>query len=327
MRNRWFLFWMALAALLAPMALRADEEIDGEGEIVRGAFVRRDLEKTERVETFVCHLSGVACPSLTFVLERQVTTVYHEVNLYQAMRRKPTAQTADGNIEYTLVIENGRLIEGERNRRVEVRTVGPLADEPVCVNGISLKTNDMGIVVDNGEIGLLDHFDNLRVLTATVAFEHETLGRQELVLYRSIPRRNQRDERNLDKPMNNDILVAFGRDFTKKRQKPEREHLAVEVSGLPERVEPGQRLRLTVTVRNHGDRPTNCLLGRSFSGQDWLTGRLFYFGNIEPGKSQEFTRQVIVPKDYPVDRAFVTIAFQDSWAPLPELTQTLELAF
>ncbi len=134
-----------------------------------------------------------------------------------------------------------------------------------------------------------------------------------------------RDERNLEKPLNNDILVAFNRDFTKKRQSPERERLAVEIAGIPESVEPGQRLNVTVRVKNNGNRATNCLLGRSFSGQDWLAGRLFYFGNIEPGQTQEFTRSVAVPGDYDVDRAFMAIAFQDSWGPVQEIAQMLEL--
>lgn len=292
-----------------------------ESELVRGAYVRQDIVKTERSESFVCTLSGVACPSLSFFLAREVTTVYHEVNMYQAMRREPVGKNADGDLEYDLVVVPGKFLEGERNRRVETRVIGPLVNESLLVNGKEMRTDDFGAITDEGDLGILAVFDNLKVFNYNVKFEHKVLGIKEITVYRSIPRRQSADERNLDEPLKNDILVAFNRDFTKKREQPERENLEVVIEDMPEKLMPGQRLKLTVKVINHGDRETNCLLARTFSRQSWLDGRLLYLGNIEPGKSQEFTRIFEVPENLVADRAFVEIAFQDSWGPLPEMAQ------
>jgi len=300
--------------ILAVICMLASTAFSDElAERFRGKFLRRDIVSTDRQESYSVRLSGNSFPYISFVLERRRLLIHHEVNIYQAMKRIELGHAEDGQVLYDFVLIPGEIITGEELDRQEFQTPGPLANETVKVNGIIRKTDSKGIIVDDGFLGIMEYFDNLRSFTYDLEFVHTDLGAKKLKIYRAIPKIKAEDERSLSLPAANDIMVAFGIDCVQRRSEPEREGLVIEILDLPKTITPGQSCEMTVRITNKGTKETSCLLGRLFSRQEWLNGKLFYFGAIKPGGSLAFTRSIEVPKEIKTEQCHVLLAFQDSW--------------
>ena len=87
-------------------------------------------------------------------------------------------------------------------------------------------------------------------------------------------------------------------------------------------------MKITIDIANHGTQPIGTVLIRAFSREPWLNGKMFYFGNIAPGKKASFTREAAVPDDKRTEVSHVAFA---EWNLLgnqpekPEKTQTFKI--
>ena len=116
-----------------------------------------------------------------------------------------------------------------------------------------------------------------------------------------------------------DILKSLGLDFVQQKG-PGHDGLTLSVR-VPEKIHPGERISIMVTVENNGNKVASNLLARSFSREPWLNGRLFYFGTVQPNSKQSFMRVFRVPEQLPNNACFATIASWDVLGPLPKQQQ------
>ena len=136
--------------------------------------------------------------------------------------------------------------------------------------------------------------------------------------------RRWEDEKLLDEPAQQDLLVCYRLNFKQSLLQPEQEGLefSLVAEELPAVVRTGEYFPVTVKVVNNGSRQTSCLLGRTFSRLEGLNGKLFYFGAVAPGDTATFTRYLKVAPEELVNNLFLEIRFSDSWG---VLKQALEL--
>lgn len=309
--------------LLSTFVLTAQEKC-------RGNFLRTELRKVDRHELYLCTLSANRESFPSIYLRRQFKMTYHEVQIYETLER--TLLEADDAVpktvsSYQYRLVPGELWEGEVTMRQETIEAGPFANESFLVNGKLLRSDQQGIIKADYNSGLqiLEHFDDFNQREMPLLIEHASLGSQSLNIFRSMPKRPQSDVRNLDEDGSNEFLSSMKLDFMQRSSEPERHKLQVECFFSAPAIEPGKDYEITVTVSNMGDKESSCLLARSFSRQDWLDGRLFYFGAIAPGASLSFSRQFSAAKNLKVEHCFVALAFSDSWGEMPAMQKNLKL--
>ncbi|NLZ59796.1 MAG: hypothetical protein GX901_03955 [Lentisphaerae bacterium] len=296
----------------------------------RGNFLRSELRKTEKQELYLCTLSSRRDSFPSLFLRRQLKMTYHEVQIYETLER--TLLEADEAAlktvtSYQYKLLPGELWEGETLMRQETVEAGPFANEGFLVDGKLLHSDQQGIIKADYSSGLriLEYFDDFSKRELELRIEHGGLGSQTLTIFRSMPKRPQSDERNLDEDYGNELLSSMKLDFLQRSGEPERQKLRVECFFSCPEIEPGKDYAVTITVSNQGDKESSCLLARSFSRQSWLNGRLFYLGAIAPGKSLSFTRQFTAPESLKTQHCFVALAFSDSWGELPRMQKNLKL--
>lgn len=297
----------------------------------RGNYIRTEIRKTEEQETFDCGLARnrQALPALQ--ITRQIRYVYHEVKLYETLERTdraPDQKIGKSFIDFEYRLLPGEIWPGEPETREELKEMGGFANETFFINGKRCQTNSAGLIFDNRETGLelLEYFDRLSHRRLSLEVLHPKLGSRTLQIYRIMPRRQRSDERNLDETPERDLLVAMELDFFQRTSEPERRKLLVEISSTSGPIVSGQPFTLSVTVSNGGQVDTSCLIGRTFSRDAWLHGRLFYFGAIAPGKAQTFTRTFTPTADLQTEQCFVQFSFSDSWGELPLFDRVLRLS-
>ena len=317
------IIWALLALVLLQAPLTAQEKC-------RGNFLRSEIRKTETREQYDCALKpvNVFFPCLQF--KRQTHFTYHEIRIYETLERTivegdSNAPKTTGSSQYRLL--PGEFWEGESSIRSEIKEGGPFANETFLINGKTLQTDAEGNIIADAQSGLeiLDYFDNLNTRQLDLEIEHVLLGTRKLTIYRTMPRRAKTDEKNLDENTVNDLLVAFNLDFYQRLTEPERQKLKVEYFLNTLEIEPGKPFTLIIKVSNQGSRDTSCLLGRLFSREPSLTGKLFYFGAIPPGKTQLFSRTILPDAGLKVDHCFAALAFSDSWGELPQHQLNLKI--
>ncbi|MFA6931021.1 MAG: hypothetical protein WCT05_11900 [Lentisphaeria bacterium] len=296
----------------------------------RGNFLRTEIRKTEKSEQYVCTLKPGADSFPCLQFKRQYYYTYHEVRIYEMLEQinaegDDNTPKTTGSYQFRLL--PGEFWEGEKNIRNEIKEDGFFANDTFLINGKALQTDEQGIIVANAKSGLdiLDFFDNLNKRQLDLDIEHALLGNRKLSIYRTMPRRPKTDEKNLDEESLNDLLVAFNLDFYQRTSEPERQKLKVEYFLNTLEIQPGMLFTIIVKITNAGMRETSCLLGRTFSRESWLNGKLFYFGAIAPGNTQIFSRTFQPDQILKVEHCFAALALSDSWGELPQHQLNLKI--
>lgn len=317
------IFLVLLAMFLLEGSLYAQDKC-------RGNFLRTEIRKTEKREQYDCSLktTSTSFPSIQF--KRQTLFTYHEIRIYETLERTlvegdSTTPKTTGSYQYRLL--PGEFWEGESNVRTELKDSGPFANESFLINGQALQTDAEGTIIADAQSGLaiLEFFDNLNTRQLDLEIEHVLLGNRKLTVYRTMPRRPKTDEKTLDENTMNDLLVSFNLDFYQRLTEPERQKLKVEYFLNTLEIEPGKPFTIIIKISNQGERETSCLLGRLFSREPWLNGKLFYFGAVPPGKAQIFSRTFLPDTGLKVDHCYAALALSDSWGELPRLQQNLKI--
>ncbi|NMA20605.1 MAG: hypothetical protein GX927_08495 [Lentisphaerae bacterium] len=323
MSNLHFKIILVLLAFMLLHPLAAQEKC-------RGNFLRTEIRKTETREQYDCALKTVTTSFPCLHFKRQMHFTYHETRIYEALERIVTegdsnAPKTTGSSQYRLL--PGEFWEGESSVRTEIKEAGPFVNETFLINGKAMQTDAEGNIFADTQSGLdiLEFFDNLNTRQLDLEIEHVMLGTRKLTLFRTMPRRAKTDEKNLDEDTTNDILVAFNLDFYQRMTEPERQKLKVEYFLNTPEIEPGKPFTMIIKVSNQGARDTSCLIGRTFSREPWLNGKLFYFGAIAPGATQIFSRTFQPDAGLKVDRCFAALAFSDSWGELPQHQLNLKI--
>jgi len=296
----------------------------------RGNYLRTEVRKTERREQYDCSLQAVNAAFPSLQIKRQTHFTYHEIRIYETLERSAlegdsSAPKTIGSYQYRLL--PGEFWEGESNVRTETKDSGPFANEAFLINGKIVQTNAEGVIIadTNSGLGILEFFDNLNARQLELEIEHVLLGSRKLKIYRTMPRRPKTDEKTLDENILNDLLVSLNLDFYQRSVEPERQKLKIEYFLNTLEISPGKPFTIIVKVSNQGLRETSCLLGRLFSRESWLNGKLFYFGAIAPGAAQIFSRTLLPDEGLKVDNCFAALAFSDSWGEIPRHQQNLKI--
>jgi hypothetical protein len=177
-----------------------------------------------------------------------------------------------------------------------------------------MTTDAGGVAIDETQT-LLDLFDDLSVTNAVVRASHKTRGGVLLKLTRNVLKRYTGEAKQPEDLKNTDLLASLGLDFEPKRTSG-RKGVVMSLEA-PDKLEPGQSFDLALTVSNQGTVETSSVLGRIFSRQEWLHGRLFYIGSVQPGTSLTFSRHFVVPTDAKPGLAFAGVGFWDLLGTIP----------
>lgn len=296
----------------------------------RGNFIRTEIRKTEKREQFSCALSSNSDSIPCLLFTRQILVTYFEVPIYETLERimlerDDKAPKGPGSYHYRLI--PGELWEGELTQREELQDAGVFSEENFVVNGVLLKTDkEAKIYADQkSELGILEFFDNINKRRMELEIEHASLGSKTIEIYRIMPRQTQSDDRKADETADSDILCAMNIDFYQRSFEPERNKLKVEYFISTDEIKAGSTFSIMFKITNNGTTETSCLLGRSFSREAWLNGKLYYFGAIEAGKSKIFNRVFSADEILKTKNCYMLFALSDSWGELPKHSVNLIL--
>ncbi len=278
----------------------------------RGKYLRTEIRKTDRRNDFSVELekSQLGMPVLQF--KKFAVLTHHEVRIYEMLVeivRDNAGQgiTERGAVEYVLVPDE--VYEGEESTREEIDGVVPFAnaelDASIGNNHWSIMTDKDGKYIDSSQ-RILDVFDNLRIKSDELVIKHKDLGNKSLALTRNLLKREAANMPDVEKQATSDILEAFGQDYTQLRMSSE-EGLKTSVIA-PAKAKAGDTVAITVEVSNDGAKPVCNLMGRCFSADSGLNGKMFYFGSIQPRTKASFTRLVKMP-DTPDRICYAAIGF------------------
>ncbi|MBO7740973.1 MAG: hypothetical protein J6S21_00310 [Victivallales bacterium] len=290
------------------------------GDTCRGKYLRTENRGVTTEKRLGCALviePEYGQPALQLAMQeiRHIT----EVRIYELEIREFVPDDNGITCSFVSKVVSGEVWEGEKTTRTETGAGDPLANTTVTVNSIPCRTDAQGLVriQDGRTLDLLAMLDNLSQRTAklVIATAGVKLPQLEYTVYRTMPQRSEQDEKRLEEPQEQDVLVAAQLDFALSRMKPEQEKLVCTASVAGDTLKnTGVPFPVTVTVENQGAVPTSCLLGRSFSRIPGLNGKLFYFGAIPPGGKRSFTRWMCVDRESAANSAFLEIRFSDSWS-------------
>jgi len=293
--------------------------------IFRGEFLRTKITHVKVEDLYECLLAPNSLPDCALLFKKKQNQISYEVKVFQAVQMIVTEKENIPTLPEYRPLKN-RVVMGEETSRSSIIDAGFWCAEKFLVNDIPVITDAFGKVVDKDQrlFGFLRRFDNLNTRVINLRISHSTMGAQDLTIYRTIPRRKDYDEHTLDESISNDVLFANGIDFTQLTGDIEREMLKINVSGIPEFVKPNAKWAISISIENAGKLPTCCLMGRIFSHESWLNGRLFYFGVINPGKTMNFVRKIQVPETLLTEDVFFDVAFCDSWNPLQKIRKKIQ---
>lgn len=288
----------------------------------RGSFLRTMVKRVESKTNLVVNLTIVEdTRQPTFQLWTQEEQEITEIRVYETLLRSFVANANNGQGAFEYKLLPGEYTYGEEAVHVVKMPMKPLGNSPVKINAAFFVTDANGVVRDSEmKLNILEAMDVLDRRTMEFIIETPELPMQVFTIYRTMPQRRDFDEKLLDEPSQQDILVCYHLDFKQSLLQPEQEGLefAFESSRIPDLVRAGEYFPITVQVVNHGNRQTSCLLGRSFSRIPGMNGKLFYFGAIAPGDTARFTRYFKIAPEELVNQAFVEIRFSDSWGILKQ---------
>ena len=292
---------------------------------VRGSYLRTEVRSTNSTALLEVRLT-VATPDRqpSFLLSVQTEQTITEVRVYETLLRSIVGNDG-GRDNYEYHVVPGEFTYGEAAVRTELLPPVPLPNAKVTINAKEYQTDADGIVLDpNHQLRILDALDALDRRTMDFVIEVPDMPAKNYSVFRTMPQRRDFDEKLLDEPSQQDLLVCYRLNFKQSLLQPEQEGLQfeLETAALPAFVKAGEYFPVTVKVTNNGSRQTSCLLGRSFSRLNGVNGKLFYFGAIAPGDTARFTRYFKAAPEELVNQLFLEIRFSDSWG---ILKQTLPL--
>ncbi|GEM_PF-1983289 len=294
----------------------------------KGAFLRTKVVNTKKSYKVAANLTIVEPfqqPALK--LERQEYRIYTEVRLYEMLLRIFTPGEDENHGTYDYQRLDGEVWEGETSERTVLHGSSPLKNIQVNINGITLMTDDKGVVLDPEiKLDILGSFDDLGTRKVNFFIEAPEMEPVDFPMNRTMPKRQAKDDRGIDEEERYELLVALGLDFALSKGEPEQDALQIKAI-LPTDfayAQAGTHFPLKLQVKNPSTRQTSCLIARTFSRCPGLNGKLFYFGAVRPGETKEFTRMIVVDKTEKSNTANLEIRFSDSWG---ILQQNLPLTF
>jgi hypothetical protein len=303
------MFWLLTASLLMSAVLPADPPPEKR----RGRLDHSDTLRTERTPSFRWHLAPSPDSRPRLLFEGVDLVTVYKVRMYQTVIEKPAPKDAE-TVETGYEVIAGEFIRGETFAEQSSVVSGPLVNETFEINGVPVKTDGSGVAVDETQV-VLGLFDDLTTTTATVRASHEKRGGVLLRLTRNVLKRYVDGEKQPTDFQSTDVLASLGLDFEPKRTSG-RKGVVMELAS-PTKLEAGQSFTLVLTVTNKGDAETSSLMGRVFSRHEWLHGRLFYIGSVQPGTSITFSRSFVVPADAKSGIAYAGIGFWDLLGTIP----------
>lgn len=285
---------------------------------VKGTYLRTDIKDSSSEYAIKAEIKITGDNRQpAFVLKKIEHKTLTEVKIYETLLRifTPGQDENQGTYDYERLA--GETWEGETNQRIVTQDAGPLANTDVIINGILLKTDKDGTVIDsNSELSILDKFDDLGMRQFDFTIDVPAFQPITFTMTRTMPQRRPSDEMRIEEDEDFELLLAYGLDFALSKKKPEQDELLCKAT-LPKDfavATAGKFFPLTVTVTNSGETQTSCLIARSFSRIPGLNGKLFYFGAIHPGETKSFTRIVRVDENEKSNSAALEIRFSDSWS-------------
>jgi hypothetical protein len=290
----------------------------------RGRLDHAETLDTEHSPSFRWHLASSPDSRPRLLFEGVDLVTVRKVRMYQTVVEKPAAKDGENSeMEYEVV--PGEFIRGETYAEQSSTVSGPLPHETFTVNGVDMTTDGGGVAIDETQ-SLLGLFDDLSTTSAVVRASHKTRGGVLLKLTRNVVKRYTGEAKQPEDLKNSDILASLGLDFGPKRTSG-RKGVVMSLDA-PDRLEPGQSFDLSLTVSNQGTTETSSVLGRIFSRHEWLHGRLFYIGSVQPGTSLTFSRHFAVPADAKPGLVFAGVGFWDLLGTIPNkgIVLKMELA-
>ncbi len=287
----------------------------------RGKLLRTELLRTERKPFFACALiHAVDCkPRLLFTKHEALT--FHEVPIYEILLEyKGAGETDRSKIIYKSAKDEA--IRGKQTMRTDSIELGVCAGETFTINGTPVTTDADGIAVDQTQ-ALVRLFDPLAKRQEDITLSHGKLGSVALTISREIVRKTPFKPSGDDTAATSDLLESLGTDFGPIRR-PARDGVRLDAA-FPNAVRPGSTVSIEVTAVNGGDGHACRIMARTVSRHAWLDGMNFYLGNLEPGQTRSFSRQIVVPADQAAGTVFGAVGFWDVLGAIPEQAVPLEI--
>lgn len=283
----------------------------------RGKYLRdeeRVVASEKTIKTAIVIEGPLRQPALRLVqMERQTVEI---TKVYEMRYRIFIPNQGQPGGSYSFNTIPGEVWRDKPKQVVRTREVEPLAMHEVSFNGRRALTDSDGIIrCLDAPLDILADFDNLSVRKVNYTIAARGFHPDNFTVYRTMPQRRDNDEKRLEEPPEQDLLVNYRLDFLYSKGQPEQEALecSYELPSAAAVVRTGERIPLTVRVVNRGKRPTSCLLARTFCRLPGINGKLFYFGAVAPGAEAKFTRYIIADSNDLAGMAFVEIRFSDSW--------------
>ena len=286
----------------------------------KGRFIRSEVEKVDESTSFMVTLAISEATSFPVIkIHKMNLRTIHEVKIFETVVDTINNQ-ADGNLrDYrNLLVLPDEFIKDDRTTREETRYEGPFKDTPFTIDGVPVVTDAKGLVVDSKQQWLAK-FDDLSTNSQKITVEHASYGKQEVVLTRFILRPLepvQPEFKKYDKGSTLDVLEGMGHDFSVTSNTT---LSAVDFKcDVPDKCVSGDVFAITVEATNNTDKISGNLFFCTFSRDNWLDGKLFYIGNLQPGQKRSFTRLFKVPNDLRTDASDVVISSWDTNKAHPE---------
>ena len=293
----------------------------------RGRFVEEQLERKEEAPSYAVGLEKTTGSLPVLAFRKQTIQTFHMVKMYETILEVATLDDTKGSVYRERVepqVVPGELMAGERFTKTETIDAGPFANETFRIGDIEITTDKDGLVVDTHQ-RLLAPFDQIAHNSAEIKVTHATMGEKKIVITRDLLKKPTAVQKAVDAEAlpTYDVLESLGLDFTQLRQNG-KDGLVISYK-VPESVKAGETVKITIDIANHGTLPIGTVLVRAFSREPWLNGKLFYFGNIAPGKKASFTREIVVPDDKRTEVSHVAFAEWNLLGNQPEKTQTFKI--
>jgi hypothetical protein len=274
----------------------------------RGREVDREVLRTEKWEGFSFQLAPSENGRPRLLISHHELVNYYEVPVYQkVLELKAPDETNREKVQHR--VAEGEVIRGDPTTRNEKTDLGPWANEPFLLNGVPVKSDATGSIVDADEL-LLGPFDDLARTRLTLTLAHARVGQVRLDV--------ERDE----------LLRSLGLRLSDlPTSRSSRDELRLKIDA-PARLAPGKPLVLKLHVQNASAMPAVKVTCRTVSRHAWLDGRTFYFGDLNGGATRSFARTVVVPADGRKGPVFGAIGVWDLLGAVPDkavpLTFTVE---
>ena len=314
-----------LAAILAFACLPASAQTKFKR---RGRFIKEQIEKIEETPTYSATLVEQTAGSFPMLLFRKQTLkTIHTVKLYETIVEVATLDNTKGPVYREQVepqVVPGELMPGERGTKTETIDGPVFANETFTIEGSEYTTDKNGCLKDLHQ-KMLGPFDDISRNSYDINIKHAKLGDKKIIITRDLLKKPTTVQKAVaeDAPPVYDILASLGLDFTQLRQNG-KDGLAISYK-VPESVKAGQQVAITIDIANHGMLPIGTVLIRTFSREPWLNGKLFYFGNIAPGKTATFMREFTVPDKNRTEISHVAFSVWNLLGSQPEKNQTFKI--